>query len=287
MSNVTRNTLILFVLLVVIASFFGRQIYNQNLKIEDMERALERVQRELRQYDGVVIDTLLIYYLQVKIEYMDEWSIQNSKYFLSRDDSRTTWTYLQNIINRFNPDFFFNFTVSSRSAGQNEYTLSGIALISDLYILVNHIERLGALYTIESLDLSQTFQETERGPTNFINYSINIKPWIDSSVGRDINQTPMRRIAFFPLLRDPMRPALHPPMTDPAQEVFDKHENLRLVSFTQNEAFFLDHTGRLVNLRRMQRVAYGYFSHVDTRNSRAVFRINRTGLFETIFLEMN
>jgi hypothetical protein len=35
----------------------------------------------------------------------------------------------------------------------------------------------------------------------------------------------------------------------------------------------------------MQRIAYGFFSHVDNQN-RAVFRINTTGLYETMHINL-
>jgi len=112
-----------------------------------------------------------------------------------------------------------------------------------------------------------------------------IKPWVDAAKGKDILNTPFKRVAFTPLAKDPFRPAIHPPMFDPNQEKFPNHEELKLVSFTRNMAFFITPTNHTLTLKPNQAVAYGYFSHVDS-NNRAVFKINRTGFYDTVYVNL-
>jgi hypothetical protein len=69
-------------------------------------------------------------------------------------------------------------------------------------------------------------------------------------------------------------------MRIPSQEAMVSFYELSFISFTQQHAFFIDGARNVIALAPMQRIAYGFFSHVDNQN-RAVFRINMTGLYET------
>ena len=283
----TSNTisLILFLLLAAVVGYFYYHISNLNKEIEFVNEEFGKVEMELRTFEGLRPDTLIISYMRDRISFIENWIFHNGKFFLVEDNSMITWPYLQNIINRFNQNFQFDFAVVTSGAEQYSYTVSGSSSIHDIYAFISHIERLGALYTIETLTFSQVFRESDTGPENIVNYNISIRPWIDTAIGKSLGEQPFRRIQYSPLLRDPMRPSIHPPMWNPSQEQFIAYEDLQFVSFSSGQAYFiLDNT--IVTLRPMQRVAYGYFSHVEESNSRAVFRINRTGLYETVYQEL-
>jgi hypothetical protein len=216
---------------------------------------------------------------------MQNWTLENSKFFLDDDTSRITWEYLQNIVHRFDENFQFNF-VTQTARNITEYQISGSSRVMYLYVFLNYLEKLGALYTIENVTLTQSFKETDDGPTNDVNFTIIIRPWIDKAVGKNLNETPLRRIAFDHIMKDPFRPAIHPPMWDPRQERFIDFEGLKLIGHSGNQGFFSTEGTAVISLNSMQRVAYGYFSHIDQRNNRAVFRINKTGLYENVFKEL-
>jgi len=284
MSNKSRTSLFVFILLAIVLVYFFYSISKIDSEITAVDNLISIAERELDLYGDFRPDTLRVSYLLEQINYLESWLFHNGKFFLSEDNSMITWHYLQNIINRFNQDFQFNFTTVSGGSNQYNYTVSGSSSMNDLYAFISHIERLGALYTIENLNFNQNFRETDTGPSNIVNYVIVIRPWIDASLGRSLHEQPFRRVQYTPLFRDPMRPAIHPPMRNPNQEQYVAHENLQLVSFTNEQAFFiLDKT--ILTLKPMERVAYGYFSHVDEENNRVVFRINKTGLYETVYKE--
>ena len=282
-------SILLFLVLAGLIAHFYNEITKLQTEITEVEMAIRRTQQELRGFDGLRPDTLMITYLEERIKFIDEWVFHNGKFFLTEDNSTITWSYLQSIMNRFNPNYQFDFTVVNR-AGEYDYTVSGLGSIHDIYAFVSHVEKLGALYTVENVVLNSSLQESDTGPPiNYVSYNVLLRPWTDRSIGMRLNEQPFRRIQYAPLLRDPMRAAIHLPLRNPLQERFIAYDNLNLVSFGTREAFFTQITGgtEVIRLRPMERVAYGYFSHVDERNNRAVFRINRTGLYETVYREMH
>jgi hypothetical protein len=268
-----------------IAGYFYFDISRNNKQVEVLEQAFSRAELELASFGGIRPDTLRINFLSKQITHLEDWAFDNSKFFLAADDSRISWAYLQNIIRRFNRNLDFNFTVVNRGSNQFDYTITGVTTIPYLNAFVNHIEKLGALYTIENLTISQTFRDTPTGPVNSINYTLTLRPWVDANLGKNLSETAMRRISYSRLPKDPFRPSIHSPMRIPSQEALISHANLKFISFTSQHAFFVDNNSTVIALSPLQRVAYGFFSHVD-RENRAVFRINRTGLYETIHLTL-
>jgi len=281
MNHALRNSLILLLILCCVIAFY----YSRNKKAEKdivvAEASLESTLNELKKYENKEPNTMILDYYRALIEYLEDWTTDNSKYFLQQDNTRISWLYTQEIIKRFNPNFQYNFATVVKG-GANEYTITGVSRLADLNAFINYIEGLGALYTIENFNLNPQFVESDTGPVNDMNYSLVIKPWVDASKGKDILNTPFKRVSFSPLAKDPFRPAIHPPMVDPVQERFPNHADLRLVSFTKGMAFFLTPQNQTLTLKPNQAVAYGYFSHIDS-NNRAVFRINRTGFYDTVY----
>ena len=286
MNYAVRNSIILFIILLIVIGIVYYDITEKNKEIEAIQMSLDRVYSELNPLLATIgrPDTLRIHFLQSQIAHMDNWALQNSKFFLSSDDSRTSWAYLQNIVRRFNRNLEFNFVSSSR-AGVYEYIITGLTTIPYLNAFVNHIEKLGALYTIENFSLNQIFAESDTGPINSLNYTITLRAHVDSGIGRNLVETELRRISFPRLITDPFRPAIYLAMRVPSQEAMVSFEELTFISFTQNHAFFIDGGQNVIALAPMQRIAYGFFSHVDNQN-RAVFRLNTTGLYETMHLNL-
>ena len=286
MSYKTKNAIFLTILLVIISGIVYYQLKNLHEEIVIIDTLLQKNKAEIADPKYFRPDTLRVQWMTNKTTHMENWTLEFSKFFLEADNSKITWEYLQEIVNRFDENFEFNFVVTTRGS-QTDYTISGLVRVMYLYVFINYLEKLGALYTIESLTLSQAFAESDEGPVNDVSFSMTIRPYIDGSVGKDVNQTPLRRITYDYIMKDPFRPAIYPPMRDPAQEQFIDYEKLNLIGFSNNQGYFSSENQTVISLNAMQRVAYGYFSHIDQRNSRAVFRINRTGLYENIYKDLN
>jgi len=291
MSYQAKCTLIFTLILIVMIGLFYNSISKLNKEIASIEELLQKTENERDDLkkQGFQPDTLKVQFHTNKVNYMENWTIEHSKYFLKAEDSKVTWEYLQGIVNRFDDSFQFNFQqqAASRGQGQIDYAISGTHKIMYLYIFINYIEKLGALFTIESVTINNFFRETPTGPQNDVHFNMIVRPHVDANMGKDILQTPMRRIDYAYIMKDPMRPAIHNPMKDPEQDRFVDSETLELFAFTTNRANFTGANQVAISLTPMQRVAYGYFSHVDERNRRAVFRINRTGLYETIYKKID
>ena len=282
MSHAIRNSLIIFLVICCFVAYFFVANKALDQKITKLNADLNKVNAELRRYDpNIEQDIRRINHLQAQVDYLEVETTQKSKFFLAKDESKITWEYTQQIINRFNQNFRYQFSAKA-GGNSNEYTIAGTTRLADLYAFVSHIEGLGALYTIENMTITPYFKESETGPINDLYYTIVLKPHVDASKGRDILNTPFRRVAYGTLPKDPFRPGIHEPMADPNQERFVKYEDLKFVSFTKDTGYFINENGQIVTLKPNQPVAYGYFSHIDSSN-RAVFRINRTGLYDTVY----
>jgi hypothetical protein len=285
MSNAIKLSLVLFLVLVIVSYTFYNGNKKINEKIKDVDGLFSAVKVELMKPEYIVlnintdIDSMNITYMRSKLLYYESWAKENSKFFLNQDDSKTSWAYFQDITKQFNANFPMEFSMDAKE--ENKYNVSGDARIADFNSFINYMEKLEALYTIETATIHPNFHETENGPMNTIIFSLNIKAHVDAPRGRKLDEN-LRKIAFNTLPKDPFRPAIHDPMEDPNQEKYIKYDDIKFVSFTHDQAFFLDANNHVIVLKQNQPVAYGYFSHVDNRN-RAVFRINRTGLYETIY----
>ena len=280
MKHAIRNSLILAVILIAIVTLSYNNHRKLKIRQQNANIELQNLENEREIYSGGDRDDQYLTYLLAKIDFAEKWTIENSKFFLKDENSINSEIYFQNIARRYVPNIRLNFFPRIINS-QTIYTLSGTSSILELYTFINYIEKLGALFTIENLTINNNFVETENGPQNKIDYSIDIKPH-GKNTGSDYIQIPLRRITITQMQRDPFRPAIYEPITDPNQEILVKHDELTLVSFYQNEAFFVDSQNNLVTLTPDQRVAYGYFKHIDSQN-RAVFMINKTGIYETVY----
>jgi len=283
MKHAIRNSVILFIILALLIIFFVWKNSTITKEIKQTAQQLKEVEDQLALYaDANAGDYLMIEYLKAKYAFINEWTLENGKFYLSEDNTRISWTYLQDIIRRFNPSYQFNFTTVAKGT-ENEYTITGSTRVADLNSFINYIEQLGALYTIENISMSQNFHESDYGPVNDINFNIQLKPWVDATKGKKLSDTPLRRIDYATLMKDPFRPAIYNPIDDPSQDRFMSLDDLTFVSYTKEAAFFLNPTNQIVSLTSNQPVAYGYYSHVDELHNRAVFKINRTGLYDTVY----
>jgi hypothetical protein len=270
----------------LISIFFLIRIASFKKDIVLIEDNLQKTTKELSALSKVRPDTLQIIYLKHKKDYVENWINTNSKLYLDNEDSQITWKYLQNIIAKFAPDFQFNFVVGQRQNALSEYTISGKTDIITLYNFINYIEKQLALYTIESLQLNPSLQETDSGPMNVISFNLVLKPWVDNQTGINILEKPLRRISFKHLLNDPLRARIHRPLRDPMQDELLNYEELILVSYTEDKAFFIKQNKQIITLKYKDKVAYGYFSHIDEEKQEAVFKINKTGLYETVTIPL-
>jgi len=282
MSYKAKNGLYLAILLLIIGGIVYYQLNKLNKEIEPIVVLLNRTKREIADPKYFKPDTLRVHWMVERTKYMENWTLENSKFFLAEDTSRITWEYLQEIVKRFDENFQFNFqTITARN--QQDYNISGTVKSMYLYVFINYIEKLGALYTIESISLSNRFRDTDDGPSNDVSFSMLIRPRVDRAAGKKLNETPLRRINYDYIMKDPFRPAIYYPMRDPAQEQYIDYEKLELIGYSGNQGYFSGERQSVISLTSMQRVSYGYFSHIDQRNNRAVFRINKTGLYENVY----
>ena len=286
MSYKVKNAIYLTLVLLLVCGF----VYWQHKKLTEQ---IEPLKASLAEKNGEIASLLpefkpdpdKLEWLDKKVTHMENWTLEYSKFFLSEDTSRITWEYLQEIVKRFDENFQFNFaTVTNRN--QTDYTISGQVKVIYLYVFINYLEKLGALYTIENIIINHNFHQTDDGPANDINFNISIRPWVDKAIGKNLHETPLRRINYDYIMKDPFRPTVHVPMRDPAQEQFTDYEPLKLIGHSGNTGYFSSENRTVIQLNPMQRVAYGYFSHIDSKNNRAVFRINKTGLYENIYIEL-
>jgi hypothetical protein len=281
MNPAIRNSIILAVILLCLIFYFVHSNKSLTTQIEYIETTYTKALSELTKYEGIDPDTLRLSYLIAQIDFLEDWIEQNSKFYLREDNSKISWNYTQDIIRRFNAAFQYNFTSMTRSTG-DEYVITGSSRVGDLYSFIHYMEGLGALYTIENMHLNPSLTPTEHGIVNEVFFSITIKPWVDRTIGKNVAEVPLRHITISPLPADPFRAWIYEPIVDPTQERLINPADLTFVSFTGDSAFFLDPSGQIVTLRPNQAVAYGHFSHID-RSNRAVFRINRTGIYDTVY----
>src|SRR6056297_17858 len=281
MSYALRNTIILFVVLLIIGtSGFLYIHYYQQPKIEQLEGEVSELQTD---YDRKkeIADQLP----ELELELIE------SKSFIENFDKTPFRTENPDRIYRYlsflrdtDPvefDYVFTDSTSSDKYGIVNSQLSGTGRYTAVLNFLTRIENSEPVQKIENLVISPVNQYEEY---SYVNFTLNLSSYYDRNNYFDVSGTPeiSERIAFasfnpfFPLIRD----------IEPNTEEQINIEQSQLVGIGNGLIYLLDQTGSLKTLREGDRVYLGLLENININQGIAKFRLNKGGLIETVSLEV-
>jgi hypothetical protein len=286
MNNALRITLIVFVLLVLVG--FGGNVYKKK-----NQSKLAALIAQMKEYDDKIaaIDQNKGKNIEMRnqLETAKEEFNKFDKITLEYDSPPVTFDYLIELTKRIKGDLKFNFTYSGQKTENskivNSYLIKGTSRFSDVYKLVNHLERQQPLYYLRDLAVSAPgITESDTVNYSFMLNSVS-KTAQPQKIEMRIKDIPHSKSVNTLFTCDILvaRLAAENALRLRNQGLFNT-EGSRLIAITGREAFFRDSAGIFYVLEAGDKVQSGIVSNIDPRSGQVTFILDRgNGKKEKLF----
>ncbi len=276
MSNSTRNTIILSIILILITAMWIVVIGNVTRKTAEITASNKRAQISI---DSLTAELSAIDTLKAEYELKKALMQQQSKFILGMDNPTVTYEYLLGILklNGLNVDYDFAASqADSAGAMFHDYVISGKTHYNNLLRLTHQIENQRAVITIE--DLSIASASTAEADT--VSFSMMLRthfrdggPLLPELEYRELGSPYLGYSLFKVRIADEVLPF------DVDPDLLNV-EDAKLIGITRGMAFFRDGQGIIRILTKGSKVAYGYLFRIDEALGKVVFRLAKYGLEE-------
>ena len=279
MSYAIRNTLILFVALIVIyGSGFAYFKFFLFPTIENLEVQVERLERDFRQ-DSQTAE--LVPALREQFAESRTFIDGFDKTIFRSNNPDEVFRFLTILNEMSGLQFNFSFTDSSSTTnyGLLRSEITGTGSYSGLVRFVNAIENSEPVQKIRDITITPVAMV---GSFQNVNFAFMLESNYDSNNIFDAARTPgvsTRNMAsahnpFFPLIR---------PVDENIENLLNVDDS-RLVGVSANSIFIINQNGRMVTLRPNDRVYLGRLESINVQQGNATFRLNRGGIIDVVTL---
>jgi len=202
-------------------------------------------------------------------------------------------THFYNFVNRisadFSPDTYINieFTEFKKEKHFNYYIyqLTGTGEYNDVYRLIYAIEQSKELKKIFQGNMQTNIVVDSDGyPQYLVNFAFTVYVYFaddDRFTTIDFTENELaaseKYDVFYPLVRNEL-----PPNSEDLLEV----EGAKLLALIPDGAFIADSKGNTFMLWEGDQVYLGYLTKIDYKNNQVTFILNKGGIIEKVFLEM-
>jgi hypothetical protein len=283
MSNSTRNTIVLGIILLLITSFWLYQFISMTRKtaqIIEHNRITAASVDSLRQ-ELSVIDSL-------KAEYILQEALMNqqSKIIIGEDSPTITYSYLLNILDWAKLNLRYDFAAADTTntiEKYTEYILSGRSKYTNLLHMANQLEKQRTVITIE--DLAIASESAAQADTVTFSMVLHTHYREGGPAMTDLSMRPLQPpYTGYALFRPRISEEILPFDIDPS---LISVEDVKLIGMSRGMAFFRDTQGIIHILSKGSRVAYGYLYRIDESAGKVIFRLNKFGLEEDFVVTIN
>jgi hypothetical protein len=251
----------------------------QNIEKNDMNLAgIERMKNNIvqLQQEKTRLDSIKQERDKLRPEEMD-------KLLLKIDRPDITYNYLLNITDKFAPDFSFNFNPSAGSQNDiissNYYELVGNSSIEQLHKFVFNLEEQPLFYEIDDLSVSSLNASKQ----DTVSFNMKVRSFYGET-GIEPDEADFKNYKRKKYGASPFYSKIHSPL--PVNEELLNLNQLELIGLNPQEAFLEDKDGKVHVLKPGQKIQYGYFSYINWKQQKAIFRINKVGLNKNIVLKL-
>ena len=281
MSYAIRNTLVLFiVLLILLGGGWGWLNFQYGDSLSKLDAQLEIKEARVIHLETILAD---YDYMQDKLTTtLRRWEFY-PKVLLQENSIHETYRYLESISSQ-RASFDYEFKLSSiENKGDivyANYRLKGIGRYSNIYRFIHYLENSKPLYKIESLELSRP--SGSRSSQGDVDVTLKFKGMFATDEKADLtregNQFELAS-ANFSSGYDPFKPFILnilPPNTENLLEI----ERAKVIAIMKGVAYIQGRSGEMKTMRVGDRVYLGVLEKIDLRKREVVFTMNRGGIFE-------
>lgn len=281
MSNTLRNTIILFVLLIIMITSIVLIRNNLNKKTAILDKQNKDTAQKIAVLEEQIskIDSLKAEYEYQKLLYA-----QQSKLIVGADTPNKSYQYLLQVLGWMKSYIPFDFAVTDaqkKDASYNEYVISGRTHYHDVVRLTKHLEYQRAVLTIEELSIGADAIPNSDSVSFSMIFRTHYQP-----DGPDLNSLEKKKIESpylgYYLFKPRYYEALPNIQIDPNLPNIDTS---KLIGVTATKVFLKDPQGVIRILGLGDKVAWGYLFGIDLSAGRAIFKLNRYGIDETHSLQ--
>jgi len=287
-SYAVRNSIVLAVLLVLMA---GSAYYWTRVRQPKQLQALQAQQREIQDKIGSANAVLALYdSLAAQLAALQTRWERRQWVTPELDTPDLTLAYLDELVEHTDRNIDFDFAYKGGTAqpsyNYNTYTLRGEASFPTLYTFLWLLEHGRRLYTVERLQIDAGAEaETSEKKANWVQFTAVLRAFFTPGVPPsdsllalghrrpDLLENDM----FVPLITRTL-----PKNVAGLPEV----EDARLTALTHNMAYLQDRNGKLHLLRPGDPVYLGRLEAIDIFQNRAVFVLNKGGIWEWVTLRI-
>lgn len=280
MSNSLRNSIALFILLLIMLSVILAAHNRLAGKTEVLEAENKKTAASIAVLEEQIskIDSLKAEYEMQKM-----LQAQQSKIIVGKDSSSSTYQYLLRILGWMKHRIPFDFAMSEskKDTAYREYIVSGRTHYMDLLNITKQIEYQRSVITIE--DLSIGIDNTASSDT--VAFSMMLRthfqeggPEMQDLTQKDVPK-PYQGYSLFK-----SRIYENPPDIEISPDLVEI-KSATLIGIAGEKVFVRDSSGIIRILSLGDRVAHGRLFGIDPEKGRVIFKLNIYGLDETHILE--
>jgi hypothetical protein len=286
MNNTARNTLVLASLLIVtgVVSYAisnGKQskLNEQKAKNKELTQQIANIRNMMENREK----------LEQERELQIALASQRSKAIIDIDTPAITYDYLLRLLKWMDKDIIYDFALSgkadSKEASQgtyNEYVLSGKSNYLDFVDFTRNLEYQRTLITVEDISLASTAASNDT-----IEFSMIFRTHYQPG-GVPITELTAKKIDKYVTAYQLFRPRVY---DKPLEYDYDTRlldiDNSTLIAITGTKAFIRDSKGLIRILSPGDRVMWGYLYQVNSKEGKAIFRVNKYGYEEDQILTIS
>ncbi len=181
-------------------------------------------------------------------------------------------------------DFVFNDSIPDNQYGIIESQLSGFGNYAEVTNFINRIEHSQLLNKISELSISPGRSDDD---INDVNFSFHLESYYQKSaifdtLNYDYNIVKDPDISTY----NPLYPLIQ--TTFPANdEGLVNVETSRMVGITGNRVFLIGQGGKVISLKKGDRVYLGSLTDIDLQKKTATFNLNKGGIQVVVTLEVD
>lgn len=282
MSYAIRNSVALFVLLVLVAGIGGYiWAVRQPAKIEEQRARIVALDREIARIPALIAD-----YNRLNEELEDQrrrWE-GRTKDIPRVDITGDSYNYFSQSIDRSGGfvklDMVYGGKTERDRYGYNTYNLRGEAPFFVFYNFLWYLENGRRLYRINQMNLRgvETRDEETEMPRLLVTFDMQLRAYF-TNVEELFTSTGQRPVRPNALAHNPFQPLILSDIPPNIRGLIEA-ERSELRAVLPDRAILVDHVGEVRTIRVGDEVYLGYVTRIVPEESRVEFVLNKGGIIE-------
>ncbi|NOY05097.1 MAG: hypothetical protein GXO82_00435 [Chlorobi bacterium] len=283
-----RNSIVLFILLILIGSGGGAYVFwYQADKIDEVKKEREEIRDQLGNVEELYKN---LEALQLEVDMLNAAWKERPKYIPMFESATATHEYLNAVLAQSEPidlNVLTQERVDQEGCGYIHYHVSGQGPFRAVKRFINYIEYGPRLMKLTSLDMREihSLSEDESRIVHSVQFDAELLAYFsDQEPFRDSVDLPdVQNVSFADLQYNPFRSLVNPEIPANVYNL-PEVEKSTLLAVMKDRAFISDQQNELVMLREGDEVYLGYVSKILPERRQVLFILNKGGFVERYVL---